>query len=1028
VLRAIPLLLVLAILHGCGGDEDAFSLGPNAQLDWTPASVVFGDVPRGGEARRYVTLRHTGTSGVILLDPIRLVTDSEDLSIGLIESTALEPGQESRIQIIYNSNHDAQDLGTLEVGLNLSAMGLLQVPISTPGQRAKLIAVPATVDFGVIQAGAADTIAVNLTNVGTAPAVLESGSVVGDEDGDFAVDVTKGVVIDPGKAVSVDISYDPTGQDSDDALVIIGTDRADVSVNIEVEGEEESPVLVVEPATVQFGWVEPGGSKLVTLRLTNEGNIDLVVEDIELLDVATEGLGLVNPPQTPFTLAPGDLVKMGALFAPLDTWPMAGEPLATMRVISTDDAHSPFDVPLYGAAGVPGIFVSPEDVVDFAYVAEGFSAQRVVTVLNVGEASVVIEDAVLDEATTSEFGFESGDDLPAELKPGESVQLSLRFHNQGGDEGTEYARFTLFTTDSLVPQYPLNVVARRSERPTCEPVFVPELLSMGAFSAESSGVDKMYIANYGSGNCVFKTHELVGCQKIQFDVRHRFDCDKNWTWTPFEIVGAPLDGQVLGPGDIGFFDVQFNAPPIYNEILGRDHYFARLTALLHDPNENQYKYLAPPGGWMAGINLRAESALPIVGVDPGDIAFGLVRTGCESHAAIVTVSNLGPMVATVTALAFEGCNGQVVAKNMPSLPYAIDGYEALYLELAFAPDVGGEQSCSLHVETNSMNVPVADIGLAGAGIDVDHQVDVFKQLPTPKVDVLFVVDDSGSMADEQQMLKTELPKLASLAAEWGQDYHMAVTTTDTYGLKGQFKGNPPYVTSSDPTDLFAGHLIVGTSGHWKEMGLEGGWMGLNGSNVSSTEIACENKPNACPSNLWCIDGYCRGPNWGFLRPDADLVVIIVSDEEDSSPNSVAWYVTRFAALKAPQSGVGVKLHAIVYTLDGCLGGKWGTPGTRYIQAVAAFDGHVASICSTDFEDEFEDIGAKTFGLKDQFYPSLPPDPETIVVRVNGSTCTSGWVWNTNTSAVVFDADGSCFPPYDADIEIEYDVICQVAAP
>ena len=47
----------------------------------------------------------------------------------------------------------------------------------------------------------------------------------------------------------------------------------------------------------------------------------------------------------------------------------------------------------------------------------------------------------------------------------------------------------------------------------------------------------------------------------------------------------------------------------YNELLGRDQYFARLTALVHDPNENQFKYVAPPGGWMAGINLRAESAL-----------------------------------------------------------------------------------------------------------------------------------------------------------------------------------------------------------------------------------------------------------------------------------------------------------------------------------------------------------------------------------------------------------------------------------
>ena len=126
--------------------------------------------------------------------------------------------------------------------------------------------------------------------------------------------------------------------------------------------------------------------------------------------------------------------------------------------------------------------------------------------------------------------------------------------------------------------------------------------------------------------------------------------------------------------------------------------------------------------------------------------------------------------------------------------------------------------------------------------------------------------------------------------------------------------------------------------------------------------------------------------------------------------------------------MGVKLHAIVYTLDGCLGSKWGTPGERYIQAVAAFDGYVASICATDFQQEFDDIGAKTFGLKDQFYPTLPPDPDTLEVRVDGQACTTGWAWNPNTSAVVFDADGPCFPQFDAQIEIEYDVICQISAP
>ena len=95
--------LALALGGACADEELAFKLGANAQIDWTPTSVVFGDVERGGEARRYVTVRHIGTGGVIRLDPIRLETDSKDLSLGFVEATELEPGEESRIQVIYNS-------------------------------------------------------------------------------------------------------------------------------------------------------------------------------------------------------------------------------------------------------------------------------------------------------------------------------------------------------------------------------------------------------------------------------------------------------------------------------------------------------------------------------------------------------------------------------------------------------------------------------------------------------------------------------------------------------------------------------------------------------------------------------------------------------------------------------------------------------------------------------------------------------------------------------------------------------------
>ena len=64
ILVALVLVISLSVGTACSEDEGAFALGPNAQLDWTPGALVFGDVPRGEESRRYVTLRHIGTSGV----------------------------------------------------------------------------------------------------------------------------------------------------------------------------------------------------------------------------------------------------------------------------------------------------------------------------------------------------------------------------------------------------------------------------------------------------------------------------------------------------------------------------------------------------------------------------------------------------------------------------------------------------------------------------------------------------------------------------------------------------------------------------------------------------------------------------------------------------------------------------------------------------------------------------------------------------------------------------------------------------
>lgn len=801
----------------CSKKAGQFVLGDEARLDFSPTSIAFGDVPRGETAYRVLRVRHSGTSGTIFLDPITLETGSADLSIGSIERTVLLPGEESRIQIVYQSNDDAPDEGQLMIGHNLATGSQTAIPVWTPGQRADLIATPSAVDFGITQAGAPKKVAIDIRNVGTSPATLTGYQVSDDDtDNDFGAEVEAGLVVPPEGQVQVFVTYQPTGKDHDAAFVLFQTDREDVSLGVQVEGQEETPVLIVEPSTVQFGWVTPNEQELVEITIRNEGNANLELKNLTLIE-SIASLQMANVPALPLTLIPGDSVTFGAIFSPTDTVPMSSSPLGTLVVESNDEARDPFDVAIFGAAGIPSVVVFPESIVDFGFVAENFKALRTVTVLNVGDQAVTVTGATLTDATTDEFTLAEDGALPALINPGQAVDIALHFENTGGIQGTEFARFFLSTDDPLVPEYALDVIARRAEKPTCEPSFVPEMLSLGATAEGEKLTGTLKVVNYGSGNCVFNEFDMDGCLKVQSGVRHLFDCQIQGLANPFKVVDAPAYGTLLGPGDALEFGMEFTAPAVEDLALGRDFFYGRLALLMHDPNTNAFKYVAPPGGWMKGINLQATSAIPMVFVNPPALDFGLVRTDCQSNPNLVTVMNIGPVPATVESVGPLNCPAGVTVSN-PGFPVEVPGFSSVYFETTYAPSQEGEMTCELRVTTNATianwdSALEANIPAVGVGIATTHQVDAFEQIPPSKVDVLFVVDDSWSMGDEQVLLKKELPKLVSLAAQWGQDYHIAVTTTDTVSVRGEFVGNPKIGTNVHDVDDIADNLVVGVTGY-----------------------------------------------------------------------------------------------------------------------------------------------------------------------------------------------------------------------
>lgn len=252
--------------------------------------------------------------------------------------------------------------------------------------------------------------------------------------------------------------------------------------------------------------------------------------------------------------------------------------------------------------------------------------------------------------------------------------------------------------------------------------------------------------------------------------------------------------------------------------------------------------------------------------------------------------------------------------------------------------------------------------------------DVFYQVPTGEVDTLFVIDNSGSMSDKQSTLSTNLPSFFSNFEAFGINYHIGTVTTDMTNTTEMGQLQPSYgfsfITPDTQAAIDAQQLLdedgnaLTTETVFKDMVS----VGISGSSsekgLDATYYALNNYQGAGEANE------------GFLRSDADLHVIVLSDEEDYStvyePQDV---IDHFITLQAQKNAF---FHSIVaLSGDTCAYDE----GTRYVQVSDALLGVTASICSSDWDEMLDELGLEAAGLSREFYLSKTPVVDTIEMGV-----------------------------------------------
>ncbi|WP_347357577.1 hypothetical protein [Bdellovibrio sp.] len=294
-----------------------------------------------------------------------------------------------------------------------------------------------------------------------------------------------------------------------------------------------------------------------------------------------------------------------------------------------------------------------------------------------------------------------------------------------------------------------------------------------------------------------------------------------------------------------------------------------------------------------------------------------------------------------------------------------------------------------------------------------------------QIDILWVIDNSGSMETSQTNLTQNFASFISRFQTYNYDFNMAVTTTEAW--RKQFDSNSTLARIKDGAgtnhsgvfvmnkntqnlgDVFAINAKQGINGNGDERAL---------SSIKETLLDAHNN------------------TLGFRRPEAFLAVIIVTDEEDfssssgqfnesySNPNlhTVQSYVDFMDQYVGSRNysvnTIGILDDACRTSLNNTF--KERKIASRLIEMSNLTGGVKASLCS-NFGESLELISDSIIQLSSVFKLNREPQEDTIAITVNGASVpndpVNGWTYDASNLTITF--HGSAVPAADANITIDF---------
>lgn len=986
---ASALLISAGLLAGCSDETGVVTL--RGVLETEPL-VDFGAVQVGIEMPYALVLANRG-DGALTITTVEAAAgicdrDYEFRVEGACEPATiaerrltLQPNTERVLQLSFQP-YVAMD-ASVESSLRLLTDALddegqpvtLTVTLRGRGVASGMEVVPNPVDFGKVLAGSARTLDVEVFNrLGVPvdittrlgrdgrPEIVNMGGLGRFEVLEPIADLTRGgsllaagAMLGTDESLSVKLRYIPdpsvAGRQDRGRWTISNCESTLCDLEVTLLGEGTNAAIECDPPALDFGQVNPGGVLERRVTCTNAAT--------ESVTVLGWSMGLGSSPDyavTPYSgqvtnVAPGESFEVQVEFAPTQA-SIGTDPTGTLLIRGRNPvAGRDLDdvrVELVGEAGGPDIRVTPQTLA-YGQVAIGTTSKRRVLIENVGYNDLEVSQIqTVGDFVASRRG-------PLVIAPGASEVVEVDFTPTA--VGDVMGELVVTSNDAGEPEVSVALIGQGADLPPCAYTLEPANISFGIVQVLRSTTQGVRIQNIGADICLIN------------DVTIALGSDPD-----FGLVDGTRTGIQLDPGQIETILVSYT--PSSEAVHTGDLSF----------------YISDPGNSTPTVALHGVGAASALLVSPNELDFGQIGVGCSTRERVVSVYNTGSTTTYVERV--ELPPGVSTEFELSRLPPGVPGPPGAAVAPGESVDIAvryrsvdvGQDTGFFHVYERGRTDPYV-VPLFGSGALDPINEDVFEQLETPEVDILFVIDNSCSMSEEQASLTANFQSFIQFADAQALDYRLAVVSTDMDICPSPASPTRPASMDQGRCGYFADGNGLGTlqNPDWRlitpdeQPSPEDAFaaIGTQGIDGSGTEQGLEAAYRALSSPL--ITGW----NAGFLRPDAYLALIFISDEEDQSPNAVDFYVNSFLAIKGFRNTNLFSASAIVGDAPSGCGGFQADPGLRYIEVANRTGGIFESICTSDWASALQNLGLTVFGYKSRFFLGNQPVPGTVEVFVDG---------------------------------------------